>query len=88
MSTELASLRLQTGDIRGSLAAAGVGLQVIPLHDQLTELSMQAWIASGERRTALSIYEAYERATAARGEAVAPEIARLRNELLREATPR
>ncbi|MDP9389087.1 MAG: bacterial transcriptional activator domain-containing protein [Actinomycetota bacterium] len=86
MATELATLRLQSGDIRGALAATDVGLRVIPLHDQLTELSMQAWIACGERRTALSVYEAYERATAARGEAIAPEIARLRNELLRAMT--
>ncbi|MBW3642291.1 MAG: bacterial transcriptional activator domain-containing protein [Actinobacteria bacterium] len=86
MATELTTLRLQGGDIRGALAATDVGLRVIPLHDQLTELSMQAWIASGERRTALSVYEAYERATAARGEAVCPEIARLRNELLRAVT--
>ncbi|MDP9387049.1 MAG: bacterial transcriptional activator domain-containing protein [Actinomycetota bacterium] len=87
MATELTTLRLQAGDIRGALAATDVGLHVIPLHDQLTELSIQAWIASGERRTALSVYEAYERATAARGEAVAPEIARLRNELLRAVMP-
>ena len=86
MATELATLRLRNGDIRGALAATDVGLHVIPLHDQLTELSIQAWMASGERRTAIAVYEAYERATAARGEAVAPEIARLRNELLRTVT--
>lgn len=83
MILELAQLRLQAGDMRGAVAAASVGLRVIPLHEQLTELSMQAWTASGERRRALDVYEAYERAVAARGEEVAPEIARLRNELLR-----
>ncbi|HVF74818.1 MAG TPA: bacterial transcriptional activator domain-containing protein [Acidimicrobiales bacterium] len=83
MILDLAQLRLQAGDMRGAVEAAGVGLRVIPLHEQLTELSMQAWTASGERRRALDVYEAYERAVAARGEEVAPEIARLRNELLR-----
>ena len=87
MVIELASLRLQAGDVRGTLAATDVGLAVIPLHDQLTELSMQAWMASGDRRTALAVYEAYERATAARGESVAAEIAHLRNELMRATAP-
>ena len=87
MVTELATLRLQVGDVRGALSATDLGLRVIPLHDQLTELSIQAWIAGGDRRTALAVYEAYERATAARGEAVAEEIAHLRNELLRAANP-
>jgi hypothetical protein len=84
---ELANLRLQAGDVRGALAATDVGLQVIPLHDELTRLSMQAWITDGDRRRALAVYEAYERATAARGEAVAPEVAQLRNELLRAVSP-
>jgi DNA-binding SARP family transcriptional activator len=86
MVTELATLRLKAGDVRGALEATDAGLRVIPLHDQLIELSMQAWITVGDRNAALAVYESYERATAARGEEVAAEIAELRNRLLRAAT--
>lgn len=87
---ELATRCLGLGDVRGALAATTAGLRVIPLHNQLTELSMHAWIADGNPETALAMYEAYERATAARGESVDERIARLRNGLLREgrAEPR
>jgi hypothetical protein len=82
----LATLRLEMGDVRGALAATEAGLRIIPLHDQLTELSMQALVAGGDRRSALAVYEAYERAVVARGEAVADEVALLRNELVRATT--
>jgi DNA-binding SARP family transcriptional activator len=85
MVTELATLRLKAGDVRGALEATDAGLRVIPLHDQLIELSMRAWMAVGDRNAALAVYESYERATAARGEEVAAEIADLRNQLLRAA---
>ena len=52
VATDLATLRLQAGDIRGALDATDVGLRVIPSHDQLIELSIRAWMANGDRRTA------------------------------------
>jgi hypothetical protein len=86
MPTELATQRLQAGDMYGALAATDAGRWVIPMHDQLTELSLRASIAAGDRRRAVAVYEAYERAAAARREPVAQEIVELRNELT-GATP-
>jgi hypothetical protein len=67
------------------LAATEAGLRIIPGHEELVRLSIQAWVDKGDRRTALRVYETYERAAAARDEQVAPAIAKLRNQLLRAA---
>lgn len=74
---ELVELRLATGDPRAALASIGVGLRVIPSHERLTELSIEAWLMAGERRTARAVFEAYKRGASVRGDAVMPEIARL-----------
>jgi len=82
-ATRLAALRLEAGDLRGASEASELGQAVIPFHDECTALAIQALAASGDRTAALAKYEDYERQAIAQGESVAPEIAKLRNALLR-----
>jgi len=83
LATRLATLRLEAGDLRGASEASDLGHAVIPFHDECTALAIQALAASGDRSSALAKCEDYERQAMARGEAVAPEVAKLRNDLLR-----
>lgn len=83
MATKLAALRLEAGDMRGASEASDIGQAVIPFHDECTALAIQALAAAGDRPAALAKYEDYERQAIARGESVAPEVAKVRNDLLR-----
>jgi DNA-binding SARP family transcriptional activator len=85
MAIDLATSRLRAGEVADALVATEAGLRIIPGHEELVRLSIQAWVDKGDRRTALRVYETYERAAAARDEQVAPAIAKLRNQLLRAA---
>ena len=83
MATQLAGLRLEAGDMRGASEASDIGHAVIPFHDECTALAIQALAAAGDRPAALAKYDDYERQAIARGESVAPEVAKVRNDLLR-----
>ncbi len=83
IATELAAQRLKAGQTDTAIEATTVGLEVIPNNEELIRLRMQACIDGGDRRAALNVYEKYVGATTARGESIGPEIAALRNELLR-----
>jgi DNA-binding SARP family transcriptional activator len=83
MATQLATLRLQAGDMRGASDASELGHAVIPFHDECTALAIQALAAAGNRPAALAKYDDYERQAMSRGEAIAPEVAKVRNDLLR-----
>ena len=83
MATRLATLRLEAGDMRGASDASDLGHAVIPFHDECTALAIQALAAAGDRPAALAKYEDYERQAIARGEAIAPAVAKVRNDLLR-----
>lgn len=74
---ELVVHRLAAGDPRAALNSIGLGLRVIPSHERLTELSIEAWLRVGERRMARAVFEAYKRGASVRGDVVMPEIARL-----------
>jgi hypothetical protein len=83
LATRLATFRLEAGDVRGAAEAADLGHAVIPFHDECTALSIEALAAGGDRAGALARFDDYERQAIARGESIAPEIAKLRNTLLR-----
>jgi DNA-binding SARP family transcriptional activator len=83
MATQLAALRLEAGDMRGASEASELGHAVIPFHDECTALAIQALAAAGDRPAALAKYDDYERQAMSRGEAIAPEVAKVRNDLLR-----
>ena len=83
MATLLATLRLNAGDMRGAAEASDLGHAVIPFHDECTALAIQALVAGGDRSAALAKFDDYERQAIARGEAIAPEVAKVRNDLLR-----
>lgn len=83
LAAELARFRLAAGDLRGAAEAGDLGHSVIPFHDECTVLAIQALAGAGDRTAAIARYEDYERQAMARGEAIAPEVARVRNEMLR-----
>ena len=83
LATRLAELRLEAGQTDAVIDAATAGERVIPGNNKLVRLRMQACIDSGDRRGALVVYEKYAAAAAQRGDSIAPEIADLRNDLLR-----
>jgi hypothetical protein len=83
LATDLAALYFQAGDVGGALEATEVGLRVIPGHEELTRLKIQACIEAGDRAGALVVYEEYERTVMGNDEMVHPAIAKLRDELLK-----
>lgn len=60
-ATELAAHCLSIGDIDGVFAATGRGLQVLPGHEELIALRMQAHARFGDRAGVRHEWESYER---------------------------
>jgi DNA-binding SARP family transcriptional activator len=83
LATHLARLRLAAGDLRGAAEAAEIGHTVIPFHDECTALAIEALAQGGDHPAARARYDDYERRAMTSGEPVAPEVARVRNHLLR-----
>jgi hypothetical protein len=83
LATDLAALYFKVGDVGGALEATEVGLRVIPGHEELTRLKIQACLEAGDRAGALVVYEEYERTVMGNDEMVHPAIAKLRDEILR-----
>lgn len=82
----LASRYLDLGDIDGVFWATARGLRVVPGHEELVGLRMQAYARRGDRAGVRAEWESYERVIAADawsdGEP-SPKLVRLRTELLR-----
>jgi two-component SAPR family response regulator len=82
---ELATRCLHVGDIEGAFAATGVGLEVLPGHEELVALRMRAHARRGDRSGVRREFAAYERAVLsdvwAGGEPSA-QLTSLRQELL------
>jgi hypothetical protein len=79
----LAALRLKLGQPARAVEATAAGLKVIDHGDELTRLQIEAHLAAGDRQEAWIVYEEYERVTTGRGEDIDPDIAELRNQMMR-----
>ncbi|NNE10975.1 MAG: hypothetical protein HKN41_01880, partial [Ilumatobacter sp.] len=60
-TTELAAHCLSVGDIQGVFAATGRGLQVLPGHEELIALRMEAHARAGDHAGVRHEWESYER---------------------------
>lgn len=84
-ATELAAHCLSVGDIDGVFSATGRGLQVLPGHEELIGLRMQAHARAGDHAGVRQEWESYERVVTADpwsdGEP-SPKLVDLRRELL------
>lgn len=84
-ASELAAHCLSLGDIDGVFAATGRGLRVLPGHEELIGLRMQAYARAGDHAGVRHEWESYERVITADpwsdGEA-SPKLVELRRELL------
>jgi two-component SAPR family response regulator len=85
-TTELAAHCLSIGDIDGVFRATGRGLQVLPGHEELIGLRMEAHARAGDHAGVRQEWESYERVINADpwsdGEP-APKLVELRRQLLR-----
>jgi LysM repeat protein len=84
-AAEMAEHCLDLGDVEGVFWATGQGLLVLPGHEELISLRMQAHAAEGDLAGVRAEWEAYERALAAdpwSDGAVSPKLVRLRADLL------
>jgi hypothetical protein len=87
VAAELATRCLDVGDVEGAFAATGVGLEVLPGHEELVAVRMRAHAQRADRGGIRREFAAYERAVLsdvwAGGEPSA-QLASLRQELLEE----
>jgi nucleoid-associated protein YgaU len=83
-ATEMASRCLELGDVDGVFWATRQGLVVLPGHEELVGLRMQAHAAAGDLAGVRSVWEEYLRSLAgdAWGETPSPKLVRLRQQLL------
>lgn len=83
-ATELASRCLERGDIEGVFWATGQGLAVLPGHEELVGLRMQAHGAAGDYAGVRAVWAEYERSLVDPwGDSEAsPKLVRLRRQLL------
>ncbi len=84
-TTELASHCLSIGDIEGVFRATGRGLQVLPGHEELIGLRMEAHARAGDHAGIRQEWESYERvinADAWSDGEPAPKLVELRQQLL------
>jgi two-component SAPR family response regulator len=88
-TAELAAHCLSIGDIEGVFDATGRGLRVLPGHEELIGLRMQAHARSGDHAGIRQEWQSYERVIVADpwsdGEP-APKLVELRRELLGSST--
>jgi hypothetical protein len=89
-TSELAAHCLSVGDVAGVFRATGRGLRVLPGHEELIGLRMQAHARSGDHAGVRQEWESYERAITADpwsdGEP-SPKLVELRRELLGPPRP-
>lgn len=83
-ATEMASRCLELGDVDGVFWATRQGLVVLPGHEELVGLRMQAYAATGDLAGVRSVWEEYLRSLAgdAWGDSPSPKLVRLRQQLL------
>lgn len=83
LASLLAELRLQDGQTDDAIEATSTGLLVIPGNEALIGLGMRACVDGGDRSAAKRMYHNYAAVVSARGESVGPQLAAIRDELLR-----
>jgi nucleoid-associated protein YgaU len=84
-AAELASRCLSIGDVDGAFWSTAQGLRVLPGHEQLVCLRMEAHACRGDLSGVRAEFQAYERVVLADpwgSEALAPKVAATRNRLL------
>jgi LysM domain len=84
-TTELAQRCLDAGDIEGVFSATATGLRILPGHDELVCLRMQAHHRLGSTAGVRSEYAAYERVILSDGGGESdpsPRVSRMRSQLL------